>query len=305
MLRRYDHRPTFHEQQLRSGERIKGNKFLIWILTIVGILVGVQVINSNFFAPHYYYNAQRSLICLGSGVLSSRLHRHLCQVDTTLQEDSFAASFSYDTNNNYDSSDVVTERPSGTVAMVLAIPDCFPIEDDEFYDAVAVWKDSICHVTSDNPASGSTLNTTFYAILHPDAIVCNAGATSRRLNEQDNHGHDRVQILEELGFWVVLWSETVCAQLISDKKMHVFLLTLSSNIFILFFFTQTQVSVSDIPSSNVQEMVDPSSTLRDLIRLHAFNFTSHPAAVLMNWNTIVTGKYNFERCFCFGKGFLF
>lgn len=186
---------------------------ILFVIGFMGIFVTMDVIHKSMLSNT---NHTRSLGCTVRGVLPSHLlstsmGRSLCQVETVLESESFETAFG-DNGQQYDTADYDTTRPSGDVAFVLTLPDCFS-EGTPFYDAVAVLRDSVCNCTARNDASGSNYDATMYAIVHPDAIHCSsndeAASNTRRLVDNGTTTYDRVAILEELGFWVMIWREPV------------------------------------------------------------------------------------------------
>ena len=90
--------------------------------------------------------------------------------------------------------------PDTDVAFVVTIPYCpedanqpsndaHSVPSHNFYDASAVLKHSVCEECEELDPDESSLSHTFYAIIHPEAVVCT------------HHGieYDRVKILTELG----------------------------------------------------------------------------------------------------------
>mmetsp|Transcript_27149 Transcript_27149/g.41067 ORF Transcript_27149/g.41067 Transcript_27149/m.41067 type:complete len:236 (-) Transcript_27149:2006-2713(-) len=166
----------------------------------------------------------RNLFC-ESGAVIVGLHHSLevgqrflasyCDVDTELETLTFRDAFEY--NGETRELDDTTTRPSTDVAFVLTITSCDQMVDATlFYDAVAVLHDSVCSCTSNFGAnSESNYTGTLYAIIHPDAVVCpgpstGSGNGGRRL--ETSYQIDYVKILEEVGFWVIIWGTPVSSK---------------------------------------------------------------------------------------------
>lgn len=192
------------------------------MLAVVGLVV--VLVAANLLEHYSIHRDIHRALCGDSehGVLNKRLsslqHRILCEWNTPLEDQTFQES--YEQALTYDTYDPDNEAPETTLAFVLTVPPCDTgnVEDPgaAFYDAAAVLKDSICNCTATNPDSGSNYDATMYAIIHPDDIFCEAptstalaqnGGTSRRLNSNYLYRYDRVQILQELGFWVKIMGE--------------------------------------------------------------------------------------------------
>lgn len=260
----------YHNLGRKSNKKLNGKigrMFLGLIVVCLGTIFVEEV-------PLVHRELQ-SAIC-ENGVLKTHLsvgQRILCQVETELETQSFEEAFG--TGGSSFVADYDTERPSDTVAFVVTVPSCREdassraAEDDPgdaFYDAAAVLRDSICNCTAKNPDSGSQYDNTMYAIIHPDATTC-AGPTPssssegnrRALSGGSSYNYDRVAILEELGFWVIIWGNPV--------------------------------QLEDIPVTQVALRQDMESYGgQDLMQLYAYNLTSHPVAVMMDFDTIFTGK---------------
>lgn len=201
--------------------------FISKILFIIAFIGACVITDVSFKIFSNKEDFSRSLVC-STGILKSglRVSRILCEVDTSLKDQPFRDAFS--PSSEVRRADYETDRPGGTsnIAFVVTIPSCpedlshTSADDDPgaaFYDAAAVLRDSICNNTAQNPDSSSSYNSTMYAIIHPDAITC-AGPTSsasRRLSSSDadrslsQFNYDRISVLEELGFWVIIWREPV------------------------------------------------------------------------------------------------
>jgi len=130
---------------------------------------------------------------------------------------------------------------------------------DNFYDAAAVLRDSVCNCTATNPDSGSNYNSTMYAVIHPDAIHCDApvsgdGRRRRRLQSTTTTTTtvDRIKILEELGYYPIVWREPELA-----------------------------ASTSDTVSNKMDNV-------RELMNLYAYNLTNHPVSVMVAFDTVFT-----------------
>lgn len=239
MLRSYDktQRSTaaMHSNNHRTFTR-KATK--MWMLLLVGVIVvfvGVNVLEAGGIFLDLLSPSVRRTLCEGDhrqGVLTMKLssylwseqsrRRILCDWDTPLEDESYRNVF--EANTTYDTHDPLVEYPDTTLAFVVTIPYCPDSGDEDdpgeaFYDAAAVLKDSICNNTrSDTSSSDSQYNATMYAIIHPNAVFCtgptpqnNGGSstTSRRAlsSSSSDYEHDRVKILQELGFWVVIAGE--------------------------------------------------------------------------------------------------
>lgn len=214
-------------EALQKGSQSRHKKLskvlkLSFLLAVVCVGVAVHTFDQIVDNFSIY---QRSLCSATSGALrSSLVSRSLCSVETVLETESFEESFGSG-ETTYEA-DYETEQPHDSVAFVVTIPSC--PEDSEgalqhddpgaaFYDAAAVLHHSVCNCTAINPESGSNYNATIYAIIHPDAINC-AGPSSvdetggRRLS---SYTYDRVAVLQELGFWVIIYREpvSVCVHL--------------------------------------------------------------------------------------------
>lgn len=192
--------------------------------TVVFISV-LTLLNFSYKAAQGMRGLQETLCA--HGALRSRLGdsgRILCSVESDLADVNYEDAFGV-TQEHTREADYTTERPGGAnnLAFVVTIPSCpqdttHPAAEDDpgaaFYDAVGVLRDSICNCTARNPDSGSQYDSTMYAVIHPDAVFCNGfppgGAAQGRRNLMDgNYTYDRVKVLEELGFWVVIWGEPV------------------------------------------------------------------------------------------------
>lgn len=223
MLRAYTRNRDAHSHRKRA----KKLKWFMLALACAGLYVSVAIFQNG---AHF----QRSLLCehgaLPSTLRKSMFHRKLCQVDTELQTESFRNAFS-ERLLPFEA-DYEVERPSGSnnIAFILTIPACpedASVADDDpgfaFYDAAAILRNSVCNCTNTNAESGSKYGHTMYAIIHPDATQCE-GPTNllddddnvssnrknlRRLDDSSPYKYDRVKILEELGFWVIVWGAPV------------------------------------------------------------------------------------------------
>lgn len=199
--------PLLSHSQLTKQWTYRKLFFLIIAINI-GVGIHVAMVNDSIING-------RSLLCVQGG-LTSRLgmaRRILCSIETELETTSFRETFESSGATTH-TADNTTVRPSGTVAFVVTISSCDEEPRDAFYDAAAVLKTSVCNCTSNNPDSGSQYESTLYAIIHPSAIECEGPAsttttstTRRRL--EDTYTYDRVAVLEELGFWVIIWGEPV------------------------------------------------------------------------------------------------
>lgn len=211
--------PYVNERSPRNTRMGALPKFL-FVVVLIGIFIVFDVVEKIVGKMD---GLERSLLCT-SGALESSLHisRILCEVDTKLDTLSFRDAFESSGTNN--TADYEVDRPGGSdnVAFVVTIPSCpddltHPTADDDpgaaFYDAAAVLRDSICNCTAPESADSNYTNT-MYAIIHPDATIC-AGPSSnaRRLSSNSRslseYTYDRVAILEELGYWVIIWREPV------------------------------------------------------------------------------------------------
>lgn len=213
-------RPYVGKRLAEKSKMKMGFKMMMLTIFMVGIYVSIDLIGKVIVDLGFSSTFERSLLC-SQGYLLKRLGgraRKLCEVDTELESDSFETVFSA-VSTNY-TADYNTPRPGGSqnVAFVVTIPSC--PEDavvgsqddprDAFYDAAAVLRDSVCNCTATNPASGSKYSSTMYAIIHPDAVLC-AGPTTEaaRRSLQSSYEYDRVKVLQELGYWVMIWGEPV------------------------------------------------------------------------------------------------
>jgi hypothetical protein len=111
------------------------------------------------------------------------------------------AVIDYDLQNR-----VVIQPPPTDIGYVVPIPNCpeafvsGQIDPGRaFFDSMAMMKLNV-NLAHDN--NNSTYTRTFYAIVHPDGVVCDG---------PDGTQYDRVAILEDLGFWVKIWGENVNA----------------------------------------------------------------------------------------------
>jgi len=289
MLHLYQKDVTYRKDVTVTGTRRTGLNRL-FVITLLGLFVCVHVIDnviSDFGtftvidkSIGNFRTLRRSLVC-SQGKLNIRLGkfgrfgRRLCEVETELETKTFREAFPEANLSSY-TADYITDRPGGSdnIAFVVTIPSCSennpgdnndPGSGATFYDAAAVLRDSICNCTSKNPDSGSNYTSTMYAVIHPDAINC-AGpddGASRRMEEgHGSNGHrsldfpsynyDRVAILEELGYWVIIWGYPIDLEEISD--------------------------------STLRNQID----IQDLMKLYAYKFTNHPVAVMTSFDTIFT-----------------
>lgn len=227
MLQAYKVERKVHDNRRKRAGTI--SRFLV-VVAAISALVTIRSIHEIVGSIH---DVTRALVCT-SGFLNARsgqYHRSLCEVETALETDSFRNAFS-DEGNLYDTADYEVERPSGStnIAFVVTVPSCpedlsHPTAEDDpgaaFYDAAAVLRDSVCNCTSRNPDSGSKYDSTLYALIHPEAISC-AGPTDQLddgANAQTPYNYDRVKILEELGFWVLVWREPVSVCIFEIKEV--------------------------------------------------------------------------------------
>ena len=115
----------------------------------------------------------------------------------------------------------VDAPPDTDVAFVVTIPYCpedpnqppndsHSVPSHNFYDASAVLKHSVCEECEELDPNESSLSHTFYALIHPQAVVCT------------HHGieYDRVKILTELGYFVKIWGEPVGQSQISSQYVR-------------------------------------------------------------------------------------
>lgn len=221
-----------------------------FILLFVACQIGEQVLTDLVGK-----NRARSLLC-SHGQFSRFANRALCEVDTQLDSSSFRSAFPEQDDASLEEmvvEDTSNEPPSGpnTVAFVVTIPSC---DDDDFggsfYDAAAVLRHSVCNCTLNNPLSGSQYNNTMYAIIHPDAAQCWAPTDSKDDTNLTAYKYNRIEILEELGYWVKVWGEPIRAgQLNSGEK-------------------QTDTD------------------FKDLLSLRAYELTNHEVAVMMKFDTV-------------------
>eukprot|EP00546_Thalassionema_frauenfeldii_P020972 CAMPEP_0178903840 /NCGR_PEP_ID=MMETSP0786-20121207/5373_1 /TAXON_ID=186022 /ORGANISM="Thalassionema frauenfeldii, Strain CCMP 1798" /LENGTH=1220 /DNA_ID=CAMNT_0020575241 /DNA_START=105 /DNA_END=3767 /DNA_ORIENTATION=+ len=226
-------------------------KILILGIGTIAIIVSVNLIEQTG-TIRSIRNNMRSLRCIHGKI--SKNSRVLCSIETQLETSTFEEAFP-EPETAYDA-DYDTDQPQGTVAFVVTIPSCpedttHPPADDDpsdaFYDAAAFLRHSVCNCTARNPDSGSTVESTFYAIVHPSAVSC--------LAPSGNENYDRVKILQELGYWVIIWAEPV--------------------------------SLSELPSNSyVRDNINNEDGIRDMLKIHAYDLTNHPVAVLMNFDSI-------------------
>lgn len=217
MLHKY-----FPRKQQQQHRHSRVGLYLLFV-TLVGVYVALTIITHEAKQQQDISNNRwsmsRYLIChngaLRNSLVASR--RSLCAVETKLENETFATAFATEDETSYEA-DENTTRPSGnTVGFVVTIPSC---EDDDpsFYDRAAVLRDSICNCTAQNPDSNSAYGGTMYAILHPQAIHCplptGSSSNSRRLTNNSSSTYDRVAVLEELGYWVILWAQPVSQRII-------------------------------------------------------------------------------------------
>jgi len=257
-------------------------------------LAGTFVFVNIFHGPMPTNSTWRRRLCVSgslTSMLSLRTSRFLtsCEIDTVLNGGSFDSVFgepapspyvpgsygNYTVANTTNTTYVADETqnitlPGGedNVAFVVTVPSC--PEDatvnssntdpgDNFYDAAAVLKNSVCNCTSENPDSGSNYSNTMYAVIHPDAIECLApvsGDTTggapeegRRLQVAPSRDYyDRIAVLEELGYYVIIYKEPV-SEGDAFTKIH---------------------------------------NTKDLMSLYAYNLTNHPVSVMVNFDTVFT-----------------
>jgi len=287
MLRSYTSTLPHHGDASRSSSSNNNNetsssrkkkigimKILIVAIALIGVYVGVDVVEKITGAADVLSSRNRSLLCESGAMMKKTTttiigmigHRLLCSVDTALETESYNNAFRSSgsgASSSYDA-DYDTTRPSGTknVAFVLTIPSC-PEDDnialfrddpgyDAFYDAAAVLRDSVCNCTSRNPESGSDYDSTLYAIIHPDAVTCSSS------NSQQ---YDRIKILEELGYWAIIWG----APNLEDIQ-----------------------SASGSTTRRALNAIEHGGNNRDLMRFYAYNMTTHSVAIMMNFDTLFT-----------------
>lgn len=213
-----------------------------------------------------------------TGALQSRLFsataRYLCEV--------YQGEYVYE---DYVADDIPWYLlDENNVAFVVTVPSCpedtsTPTAEDEpgaaFYDAAAILQQSICNCTADNPDSGSHYNSTRYAIIHPDAIHCQAPTEGgRRLASKT---YNRVAMLEELGYYVLILGDPVSKAAIynlihsfKDQSQHTILLF---------------PKVTDLKNKNENE-----TNVRDLMRLYSYTLVRHSMAVMVEFDTLFLGK---------------
>mmetsp|Transcript_14508 Transcript_14508/g.22149 ORF Transcript_14508/g.22149 Transcript_14508/m.22149 type:complete len:281 (-) Transcript_14508:1943-2785(-) len=220
----------------RNTGTTKAKKMILAIIGLIGALISVNFMEAGGIIYLRRSLSVRRVLCEDrEGVLNTRLssmmsayeiyaRRYLCEWDTPLEDESYREVF--EQNTTYDAYDPNIEYPDTTIAFVITIPSCpdSGYVDDPgaaFYDAAAVLKDSICNNTDRNPESESQYNATMYAIVHPDAVFCTAPTPQddytssmdrRALSSTSSYDHDRVKILQELGFWVIIWGEPPVSQ---------------------------------------------------------------------------------------------
>jgi len=245
----------------------------------------------------------KSMLSARMGTTATSRLLSLCEVETSLAGGSFGSAFGEtepvgggagyggnytggtnnnnstggSTVNNYTDFDPDGQAPGGEndVAFVVTIPSC--PEDasttanssnvdpgDNFYDAAAVLRDSVCNCTSDNPESGSNYSNTMYAVIHPDALEClspvsgdttgeggSSSSQERRslgtLTTTSGQTYNRVAVLEELGYFVKI------------------------------------LGVPEVGggATNIEN-------IRDLMSLYAYKLDNHPVSVMINFGTVFT-----------------
>jgi hypothetical protein len=128
-----------------------------------------------------------------------------------------------------------------------------PLVDNRiYYDAYAVARHSICGITtqSEELINGLPPSTkydyTMYAILHPDAVVCTSS---------NGDQIDMVAVLKDLGYHVKIYDEAV-----------------------------KEVEMTADPY--VRDNIAADVGLQDLVRLHAYRLTKHPAVILVEPDTL-------------------
>jgi len=239
------------------------SKIMVLIITCIstGIYLEEELSSISIDGIH------RSL-CI-SGALRRRMQlgdRLLCDTHTVLDEETFALSYPQE----FYYPDYSTTRPNGTqnIAFVVTIPSCSKDDSTQpsaiddagysFYDAAAILKQSVCNCTLMNNETMSKYNSTMYAIIHPEAISCKGpidGLDAHYLGlPPQDYNYDRVAILEELGFWVIIWKEPLYLHQIENEYL--------------------------------KDEIQYNAGIRDLLHLHAYNLTNHQVAVMMDFDTI-------------------
>jgi len=268
----------------------------ILLVTLSCVVLTTVVLEDNpildFIAGDY-----SRLLCI-SGSIRSRLklsgsferHRYLCDTDGDESSSSaFAVSESaavaagaasmnhkgYKETHHSNGQELVyppdylTDLPSGdqNIAVVLTIPSCpedrsQPTAKDDagyaFYDAAAILKQSVRDCTTDTMLS--QYNSTLYAIIHPDAISCLGQKENNDQEDEEGTYYNRVAMLEELGYSVILWKEPICLDNFPDEHYNCL-------------------------KKEIQ--TDDNNGIRDLMRLYAYNFTNHDVAIMINFDTII------------------
>lgn len=262
---------TRRTKEMRYASRLT----VLFLICMTGVtyFMEEEYFSSNYVTMIVDDGIHRSL-CV-SGAMRRRMQigdRFLCDTHTVLDEEPFALSYPQELYY----SDEHTKRPEGNIAFVVTIPSCPEDSTAEtgrddagfsFYDAAAVLKQSVCNCTQLNNDENeedlpslpkSKYNSTLYAVIHPGAISCRGpidGLDAQYLGlPQQDYSYDRVAVLEELGYWVVIWKEPLYLHEIEDEYLH--------------------------------DEIQNNTGIRDLLHLHAYNLTKHPVAVMMDFDTV-------------------
>eukprot|EP00546_Thalassionema_frauenfeldii_P010015 CAMPEP_0178925124 /NCGR_PEP_ID=MMETSP0786-20121207/17726_1 /TAXON_ID=186022 /ORGANISM="Thalassionema frauenfeldii, Strain CCMP 1798" /LENGTH=866 /DNA_ID=CAMNT_0020599947 /DNA_START=26 /DNA_END=2622 /DNA_ORIENTATION=+ len=247
-----------YQRELLQDERFSKKKIGHRTLTMLGvvcIMAAASIFDQG--SPRRVLKALSDSDICKSGALRSRLFaataRYLCEVHQGEYVD-----------EEYVADDIPWYLiDESNVAFVVTVPSCpedtsTPTAEDEpgaaFYDAAAILQQSICNCTGDNPDSGSHYNSTRYAIIHPDAIHCQAPTEGgRRLASET---YNRVAMLEELGYYVLILGEPVDLQSISDEN------------------------------TDLKNKYENETSVRDLMRLYSYTLVRHSMAVMVEFDTL-------------------
>mmetsp|Transcript_231 Transcript_231/g.341 ORF Transcript_231/g.341 Transcript_231/m.341 type:complete len:704 (-) Transcript_231:190-2301(-) len=156
--------------------------------------------------------------------------------------------------------DPIVQESQEDVAFVISLLECpdqpfyehpgvreKPPPNEMFYDHFAMLKYSICGETDTVTIGGIERHATIYALIPGDAVECMG------LN---NEPFDRVRVLEELGYIVKIIGSPI-------KKVDI------------------------TGSEYLRNSIEQDVGLKDLIKLQAFNMTTHPLAVLIEYDTFI------------------
>jgi len=260
--------PYYHETK-REKEHLPNRRTLSRGLRIVtGIAAAVVMVTSAATIFEDNLIIHHRVLC-SSGALTRRMgefgHR-LLSCDIHMPEGDEIFPLIHLPQYRYEA-DWETEKPGGpdNVGFVLPIPACtedgshpttFSDPGANFYDAAGILKASVCNCTADNTESDSQFNNTMYAIIHPDAINCDGphGLDAMYEGYDMNYTYNRVKILEELGYWVIIWKEPI--------------------------------DIDDVSDPNLKDQIQTESGIKDLMKLYAYNLTTHDIVVTIDYDTI-------------------